>query len=182
MATEVDRLFHLIEPLVPVEANGTRVSPAPARGKAAAMVIATRNEIVAVGIEALLQADGYRVVARCSSEDDLLRCSEACRPDIIVLAENIVRQETAKIILRLRDHNRSVAIVFLLEERNATHRGPAGSSRRGNSVEDGVRQELHRLCRERASRPEVGRPRLIERSEDGGMAPTDCEHPDVARS
>jgi DNA-binding NarL/FixJ family response regulator len=120
MATEVDRWFHPIEPRVCIEANGTPGSFGPAKGKVPAVMIATRNEIAAAGIEALLQADGYRVVARCSSEDDLLRCSEACRPDIIVLAENIVRQETAKIILRLRDHNRSVAIVFLLEERNAT--------------------------------------------------------------
>ena len=117
MATEVDRLFPHIDR--PLEANGTCVSPCPARGNAPALVIATRNEIVAVGIEALLQADGYRVVARCSSEDDLLRSSEACRPDIIVLAENFVRQEATKIVLRLRAHNRSVAIVVLLEERDA---------------------------------------------------------------
>ena len=82
-----------------------------------ALVIATRNEIVAAGIEALLLGDGYSVVARCSSEDDLLRSSEVYRPDIIVLAENIVGQEATKMVLQLRAHNRSVAIVFLLQER-----------------------------------------------------------------
>ena len=79
-----------------------------------ALVIATRNEIVAAGIEALLLRDGYSVVARCSSEDALLCSSEVYRPDIIVLAENIVGQEATKMVLQLRAHNRSVAIVFLL--------------------------------------------------------------------
>jgi two-component system nitrate/nitrite response regulator NarL len=117
MATEVDRRFHPDEPRI--EADSTLASPGPARGKVAALVIATRNEIAAAGIEALLQRNGYSVVARCSSEDDLLRSSQAYHPDIIVLAENMVRQEAARMVLRLRAHNRSVAIIFLLEEGDA---------------------------------------------------------------
>jgi len=108
MAREVDHLL-----------KGAPASPRPAKGKVAASVIATRNEIAAAGIEALLHAGGHSVVARCSSENDLLRSSETYRPDIIVLAENMVRQEPAKMVLRLQAHNRSVAIVFLLEERDA---------------------------------------------------------------
>ena len=119
MATESDLLFHFIEPVVRIEAEGTPVSPEPAMHKVGALVIATRNEIAAAGIEALLQAGGYSVVARCANEDDLLRSSEACRPDIIVLAANILQQEAAKVVLRLRAHNRSVAIIFLLEDRDA---------------------------------------------------------------
>ena len=118
MATESDLLFHLIEPVVRIEAEGTPVSPEPAMHKVTALVIATRNEIAGAGIEALLQAGGYSVVAHCANEDDLVRSSEAYRPDIIVLAANILHQEAAKVVLRLRAHNRSVAIIFLLEDRD----------------------------------------------------------------
>jgi two-component system, NarL family, nitrate/nitrite response regulator NarL len=48
-----------------------------------------------------------------------LRSAEAYRPDIILLAENIVGQEAAATVLRLRARNCSVAIIFLLEERDA---------------------------------------------------------------
>jgi DNA-binding NarL/FixJ family response regulator len=48
-----------------------------------------------------------------------LRIVKAHRPDIILLAENIVGQEATKTVLRLRAHNCSVAIIFLLEEREA---------------------------------------------------------------
>jgi two-component system nitrate/nitrite response regulator NarL len=82
------------------------------------MVIANRHEIAGAGMEALLQAGGHRVVARCSREGDLLHVAETYRPDIIMLAENIVK-EAAKTVLQLRARNCSVAIVFLLEERDA---------------------------------------------------------------
>jgi two-component system, NarL family, nitrate/nitrite response regulator NarL len=96
-----------------------RAAPRPARGKIATLVIATRQEIVGAGMEALLQAAGHSVVARCSCQFDLLRTSEAYRPDIIILAENIVGQEAAKTVLRLRARNSSAAVIFLLEKRDA---------------------------------------------------------------
>jgi DNA-binding NarL/FixJ family response regulator len=83
------------------------------------LVIANRDEIAAAGIEAVLQPVGHTVVARCSREDDLLRSVEAYHPDIIILAENIVHQEAAKLVLRLRAFDGSVAIIFLLEDRDA---------------------------------------------------------------
>ena len=83
------------------------------------LVIANRHEIAGAGIAALLQAGGYGVVVQCLHEDELLRSMEAHRPDIILLAENIVGQDAAKSILRLRAGNCSVAIIFLLEERDA---------------------------------------------------------------
>jgi DNA-binding NarL/FixJ family response regulator len=83
------------------------------------LVIADRHEITGAGIEALLQAGGYKVIARCSHEDELLRSVAAYRPDMIVLAENMVRQEAAETILRLRDRNCSMAIIFLFAERDA---------------------------------------------------------------
>jgi two-component system, NarL family, nitrate/nitrite response regulator NarL len=82
-------------------------------------LIANGHEITRAGIEALLQASGHNVVACCSREDDLLRSAEAYRPDIIILAENIVHQEAAKTVLRVRACNCSVAIIFLLEDRDA---------------------------------------------------------------
>jgi two-component system, NarL family, nitrate/nitrite response regulator NarL len=110
MKTEIDPTFRLI----------TRLPARPARGAMANTVIATRHEIVGAGIEAVLQAAGHSVVARCSREDDLLRSLEAYRPDILILAQNIVRQEGRETVLQLRASNCSVRIIFLLDERDAT--------------------------------------------------------------
>ena len=44
------------------------------------LVIADRHEIEGAGLEAILQAGGYKVIARCLHEDDLLRAAEAYRP------------------------------------------------------------------------------------------------------
>ena len=57
------------------------------------LVIAQQHEIACAGIEALLQTRGHSVVARCAHEDTLLRSVEVYRSDMIILAENIVRQE-----------------------------------------------------------------------------------------
>jgi DNA-binding NarL/FixJ family response regulator len=85
----------------------------------AALVIANRHDIAGAGIEAILQGCGYSVIARCLHEDELLRFVEAKTPDIILLAKNIVGQEAAKAILRLRACICSVAIIFLLDEYEA---------------------------------------------------------------
>jgi DNA-binding NarL/FixJ family response regulator len=98
------------------EIHGTFASRRPEGRKISTLVIANRHEIARAGIEALSQASGHSVVACCSREDDLLRSAEAYRPDVIILAENIVRQEAAKTVLRLRACNCSVAIIFLLED------------------------------------------------------------------
>ena len=107
MTTEIDPPFHLT----------TGLLDWPARGATATMVIATRDEITGAGIEALLRAGGHRVVARCLDEDDLLRCSEACGPDIVMLEEGL-GQDSAKTIWRLRARKRA-AIIFLLKESDA---------------------------------------------------------------
>jgi two-component system nitrate/nitrite response regulator NarL len=91
----------------------------PTERKISRLVIANRYEIAVAGIEALLQASGHSVVACCSREDDLLHSAETYRPDIIILAENIVRQEIAKTVLQLRACHGSVAIIFFLEDRDA---------------------------------------------------------------
>ncbi|SPP93116.1 response regulator transcription factor [Bradyrhizobium vignae] len=82
----------------------------------AVLVIATPNEITAAGMETVLHASGYRVAARCSSENDLLRSLDAYRPDIIMLAENLVGGDIARTVSRLRARNCSVAMIFLLDE------------------------------------------------------------------
>jgi two-component system nitrate/nitrite response regulator NarL len=116
MATKVHGL-HFIKPLALIEGDGTCASHGPASGKMATLVIATRHDITAAGIEIIFHAAGYRVAARCSCEDDLVRSLDAYRPDIIVLAENIVGREATRTVSRLRAaHNCSVAIIFLLEE------------------------------------------------------------------
>ena len=99
-----------------MEMDSTLTSRRPAEP---VLVIANRHEIAGAGIAALLQANGYGVVVHCLHEDELLRSMEAHRPDIILLAENMVGQDAAKTILRLRAGSCSVAIIFLLEERDA---------------------------------------------------------------
>jgi two-component system, NarL family, nitrate/nitrite response regulator NarL len=101
------------------EIHGASASSRPGGCKISTLVIANRQEIAGAGIEALLHASGHSVVACCSREGDLLRSAEAYDPDIIILAENIVRQDAAKTVLRLRARNRSVAIIFLLEDLDA---------------------------------------------------------------
>jgi two-component system, NarL family, nitrate/nitrite response regulator NarL len=86
----------------------------------ATLVVATRHDIVSAGLAALLQAAGHRVVARCSREDDLLSSIEAHHPHITILADSVVTQIAAKTISRLRTYDRSMAIIFLLEEPHPT--------------------------------------------------------------
>lgn len=115
MATKFDGL-HFIMPIAPL---GTPVSQEPRIGKTATLVIGTHREIAGAGIEALLQAGGHKVVARCARQDDLLQSLDTYHPDIVMLAEDIVGQEAAKAVWHLRAHNSSVAIIFVMEERNA---------------------------------------------------------------
>ncbi len=118
MATKFNGL-HFINPLRPIEGDGTCASYGPASGKMATLVIATQREITAAGIETILHAAGYRVAARCACEDDLVRSLDAYRPDIIMLAENIVEREATRTVSRLRARNCPVAMIFLLEEHGA---------------------------------------------------------------
>src|SRR5262249_14480649 len=106
-----------MEQIMAADIDGTLKLARPAGCK---ILIADRNEIANAGIEVLLQAAGHRVIARCSHEDDLLRSVEAYRPDMIVLADNIVGQKVGKTFLRPRARNLSVPIIFLLEEHDAT--------------------------------------------------------------
>jgi len=102
------------------EPSNILVSAEPAvRDKMLTLVIAHRYDIAGAVIEAVLKAGGHGVIARCSHEDDLLCSVGAHRPNIIILAENVVRQEAAKTVLQLRACNCSVAIIFLVEERDA---------------------------------------------------------------
>ncbi len=116
MTTAIGHLSDRKESPLDIVGHGPMV--APRQPESATLVIATRHEITAAGIEALLQPVGYRVVAHCSSQNELLCSLELCRPDIILLAENIVRQEQGRAALRLQANNRSFAIIFLLEERD----------------------------------------------------------------
>jgi DNA-binding NarL/FixJ family response regulator len=109
-----DRNFQVSTPLI-VEADAA-VGPASSGRAQAVLVIATRHEITAAGIESILHAADYRVAARCSSEDDLARCLETYSPNIIMLAENVVGREGSRSVSRLREGNRSVATILLLGE------------------------------------------------------------------
>jgi two-component system, NarL family, nitrate/nitrite response regulator NarL len=113
-----DRTFQRSAPGMNVE--GDRTLAAKRSGKAeAVLVIATRDEIAAAGMETVLHAAGYRVAARCSCEDDLVRSLDACRPDIIMLAENIVGWDATRVVSRLRACNCSMPMILLLEGHEA---------------------------------------------------------------
>ena len=101
------------------EIDATLELARPAGRKMPTLVVADQQEIAGAGIEAVLQAGDHNVIARCSHEDELLRFVEAHRPDIILLAENIVGQEAAKTVLRLRGRNCLMAIILLLEASDA---------------------------------------------------------------
>ena len=86
----------------------------------ATIAIATRNEIARAGIEALLQTAGYCVVARCSRADHLVRSLEAYCPDIIILAETIIGDDTETVLRHRALHrNWPMKIILLLEKCDA---------------------------------------------------------------
>jgi DNA-binding NarL/FixJ family response regulator len=99
--------------------NGVRVGAKSDAGWVgpAKLVIVTQHEFTAAGIEALLQAGGHHVLARCTSSDDLLLSLMSNRPDALLL--NLVRREAAGLISQLRVDHRSMSIILLLDERDA---------------------------------------------------------------
>src|SRR5262249_35645518 len=107
------------EEVMAVEIEGSVTPFRVAADNIPTVVIANRNEIDRAGIELLLHAGGYRVVARCSHEHDLLRFVETFNPNVILVADNIADRSSAETVRRLRAGNRSAAIILLLEERQA---------------------------------------------------------------
>lgn len=114
----INRTFQHSIPLINIEADA-KLGPIRSANAQAILVIATRHEITAAGIETVLRAAGHCVAARCSCEADLVRSIDGYRPDIIVLAESIVGREAARAVSRLRALDHSVSIIFLLEAREA---------------------------------------------------------------
>jgi DNA-binding NarL/FixJ family response regulator len=119
MATERDGRFRVTHPSGGILGARTVAAAKPARVKVPALVIANSHDIASVGLEALLVRAGHTVLARCTGEDELLRCTESCCPDIIVLAENVAKEGAAKTVCQLRARNCSVAIILLLDQHDA---------------------------------------------------------------
>jgi DNA-binding NarL/FixJ family response regulator len=94
-------------------------SPKPPKCETCRVLIATRNDIARAGINAVVQTGDYGIVACCAHEHDLFRSAKAHRPNIILVADNIAPQRAASTVLRLRSGNRSVMIIFLLDEGRA---------------------------------------------------------------
>jgi two-component system, NarL family, nitrate/nitrite response regulator NarL len=114
------RRFQFSTPDAEIEADVPPAATGSAEAQAT-LVIATHHEITAAGMATVLHAAGHRVAARCSSEDDLLRSVDAYRPDIIMLAENMVGREATRAVSRLRASNCAVSIILLLEEHDAIY-------------------------------------------------------------
>jgi len=110
-----DRISRLNSSVVNVEADAVaeRSAKAPA-----IVIVATRHEIIAAGIETILRAAGHRVLARCSCEDELVRSLELCRADIVIVADDIVGRDVKSVISRMRARNCSTATIFLLDGRD----------------------------------------------------------------
>src|SRR5262245_4887394 len=108
MGRGLDRTMRLIASRG--NSNGhTRAAPAK-------LVIVTRHELTAAGIEALLRAGGHHVLARVTRGDHLLRSLESKRPDTLLL--NIIRCEAVRLISQLRTEHHSISIILMLEERD----------------------------------------------------------------
>src|SRR5262245_16543091 len=107
------------EEVMAVEIEGSVTPFRVAADDIPTVVIANRNEINRAGIGLLLDTGGYRVVARCSDEHDLLCFVETFNPNVILVADNIADLSTAETVRRLRARNRSAVIILLLEERQA---------------------------------------------------------------
>ena len=110
MSARIDRTTRLNGAFVGSEAHAEWVGSAK-------LVIVTQHEFTAAGVEALLQAGGHHVLARCTCRDDLLRFLKSNRPDILLL--NMVRREAASLISQLRADHRSLSIILMLDERDA---------------------------------------------------------------
>jgi two-component system nitrate/nitrite response regulator NarL len=108
MSRRIDRT---IRPTAFRANSDTQAAAGPAK-----LVIVTRHELIAAGIEVLLRAGGHRVLARVKRGDDLLRCLELYRPDTLLL--NMIRHEAVRLISQLRPNHRSISIILMLEERD----------------------------------------------------------------
>ena len=83
----------------------------------AKLVIVTQHEFTAAGLEALLLAGGYHVLARFTRWDDLLLSLMSNRPVTLLL--NLATREAARLISQLRADHRSMSIILMLDERDA---------------------------------------------------------------
>src|SRR5262249_29417905 len=92
-------------------ANGHTARAGPAK-----LVIVTRHELTAAGIEALVRAGGHRVLARLTPGDDLLRVLESTRPDTLLLS--VIRREAVRLTSLLRADHPSISVILMLEERD----------------------------------------------------------------
>jgi two-component system nitrate/nitrite response regulator NarL len=80
------------------------------------LVVITRYELIAAGIDSLLRAGGHCVLAHFTHGDDLLHALESNQPHALLL--NVAAGEAVKLIARLRANHCSVAIILMLEERD----------------------------------------------------------------
>jgi DNA-binding NarL/FixJ family response regulator len=81
---------------------------------AARLVVVSRHEVIAAGIESLLQGGGHRILARLTGGEDLLSCVQSSRPHALLL--NMATGEAVRLISQLRANHWSVAIILMLEE------------------------------------------------------------------
>jgi DNA-binding NarL/FixJ family response regulator len=109
MMRGIDRTIGLIPERPNSHAHAARTAPAR-------LMIVSRHELTAAGIEALLRAGGHRVLFRFTRGDDLLRSLKSNRPDILLL--NMIRREAVGLISQLRGDHRSISIILMLEERD----------------------------------------------------------------
>lgn len=99
--------------------NGSTASRANTQNavEAARLVVVTRHEVIAAGIESLLQTGGHRILARVTNAEDLLDCMQSNRPHAVLL--NMATREAVTLIPQLRASHGAIAIILMLEEQHA---------------------------------------------------------------
>jgi two-component system nitrate/nitrite response regulator NarL len=99
--------------------NGSTASRANSHNAvgAARLVVVTRHEVIAAGLESLLETGGHRVLACLTDGEGLLSCVQSNRPDALLL--NMATREAVTLIPQLRAEHCSVAIILMLEEHEA---------------------------------------------------------------
>jgi two-component system, NarL family, nitrate/nitrite response regulator NarL len=100
--------------------NGSTASRAEPHAdvvEGARLVVVTRHEVIAAGLESLLRTGGHRIVAHLTGGEGRLDCLQSNRPHAVLLYMST--REAVTLISQLRGKHASVAIILMLEEQEA---------------------------------------------------------------
>ena len=85
-----------------------------------AVVVGDSQEIFGAGIQALLQAGSYTVVARCSHTDSLVTAVRTYGPSLVVIGESLLQTSHFVLVPFLTDPNHPGRVIVLFDKANQT--------------------------------------------------------------